>query len=191
MSHFKKTAVGLSVVALLAGSVALAATTKAPVKAPAKPAPKVVVKKPVVKPAPVKKPVVPAKAPAKAPVQNTPKPAAKPETKPEAKIPTPPPVKADVAVAPKPATWNVEIKNFQFNPSNLKIKAGDTVIWTNADGAPHQIDSNPHPIHTDHPELNGSMMSTGQTFTVTLKNAGTYNYHCHLHPSMQGSVTVE
>ena len=31
-------------------------------------------------------------------------------------------------------TYNIEIKNFAFSPSELTINVGDTVIWTNRKG---------------------------------------------------------
>ncbi len=91
----------------------------------------------------------------------------------------------------KPQTFNVDIKDFTFTPSVLNIKKGDTVVWTNSDTAAHQVASNPHPAHTEHPELNSPVLSTGGTFSVTLTQSGTYNYHCHLHPSMSGQIIVE
>ena len=35
------------------------------------------------------------------------------------------------------ATHQVEIRNFAFSPTPLTIKTGDTVTWTERDGAGH------------------------------------------------------
>jgi plastocyanin len=34
-------------------------------------------------------------------------------------------------------------------------------------------------------------ISNGATFSYTFNEAGTFNYHCNVHPSMLGKVTVQ
>ena len=87
-------------------------------------------------------------------------------------------------------TYTVTIKNFAFSPQTLTINKGDTVIWVNEDSAPHQIASNPHPTHTDLPGLVSGSLSTGQSYSFTFDKAGTFGYHCHIHPSMTGTIIV-
>ena len=84
----------------------------------------------------------------------------------------------------------VTIKNFTFEPSTLTVKAGTTVTWTNQDSTSHQVASNPHPAHTDLPGLDSGTLSQGQTYSFTFTTKGTFGYHCHLHPSMQGTIVV-
>jgi plastocyanin len=40
------------------------------------------------------------------------------------------------------------------------------------------------------PELNSSVLSAGQTYSHTFKTAGAFPYHCGVHQSMKGRVTV-
>jgi plastocyanin len=40
------------------------------------------------------------------------------------------------------------------------------------------------------PELSSSVFSQGQTYSHTFTKAGTFPYHCGVHPSMKASVTV-
>jgi len=88
-------------------------------------------------------------------------------------------------------TVAVSIENFAFNPQTITIKAGTTVVWTNNDAALHLVASNPHPTHTDLPGLQSESLSTGQSYSFTFTQKGTWGYHCHLHPSMKGTIIVE
>ena len=88
-------------------------------------------------------------------------------------------------------TVSANISNFAFVPAVIKIKVGDTVVWTNNDAAPHQVASNPHPTHTDLPGLLSGVLSNGQSYSYTFDKAGTWGYHCHIHPSMAGTVVVQ
>lgn len=90
-----------------------------------------------------------------------------------------------------PANHDVTLENFAFAPSELKIKVGDTVTFTQKDTAPHKIDTDPHPQHTQLPGFDSDVLTQGQTYTYTFTKAGTFTYHCHLHPSMKGTVVVE
>lgn len=78
------------------------------------------------------------------------------------------------------STIDVTINGFAFNPENVNIVAGDTVVWTNDDGVAHNV--------------SGGSFSSGNfvtgTFTHTFTTPGTYEYFCTLHGSMRGSVIV-
>ena len=82
-------------------------------------------------------------------------------------------------------TYNVEIKNFAFSPSSLTIKKGDAVIWTNQDSVSHTIKSD------SGSEISSQSLSNGGTYSHVFENAGTYNYHCTIHPSMKAKIIVE
>lgn len=84
----------------------------------------------------------------------------------------------------------VEIEDFAFSPKEITVKKGTTITWVNTDAAPHQIASNPHPLHASLPELASSVLSQNQSYSFTFEKTGTIGYHCHLHPSMQGKITV-
>jgi plastocyanin len=47
--------------------------------------------------------------------------------------------------------------------------------------------SNPGPTG---PELGSSVLSTGQTYSHTFNTAGVFHYHCGVHPTMKGTITV-
>jgi len=92
---------------------------------------------------------------------------------------------ASPKVGPLGVKQDIEIKGFAFNPASITISAGTTVIWTNQDSAPHRI------ISDSGNELGSGSISTGQTYTHTFENPGTYDYHCSIHPSMKGEIVVQ
>ena len=82
-------------------------------------------------------------------------------------------------------TFNISIMNFAFNPNTLNIIKGDTVVWTNNDSVPHQVKGDTLSA------LSAPVMSNGQTYSFTFNEAGTFTYHCAIHPSMTASITVK
>jgi len=112
-----------------------------------------------------------------------------PETTQVGESPTPePPVTETTEVE---SVAEVLIRNFAFEPATLTVSVGTTIIWTNEDSAPHQVASDPHPTHTDLPDLASEILSQGDSYRFTFTKTGTYGYHCHLHPSMTGTIVVE
>jgi plastocyanin len=84
----------------------------------------------------------------------------------------------------------VGMMNIQFEPSDVTIKAGETVTWTNDEGVAHDVDktSGPGAQFSSGPE--GGMME-GDTFEHTFDQAGTYEYVCRVHaPGMAGTIEV-
>jgi plastocyanin len=77
----------------------------------------------------------------------------------------------------------VEIENFLFQPSDISIPVGTTVIWTNRDGVPHTATSNDG-------VWDSGNLSEGESFSFTFEEPGTYPYLCLIHPLMRGTVTV-
>lgn len=83
------------------------------------------------------------------------------------------------------ATDKVTIANFAFSPANITVKKGTTVTWTNNDSTTHTIvesDSQTGPA-------SGSL-APGSSYSFTYSAAGTYPYHCSIHPDMIGTVVV-
>jgi plastocyanin len=68
-------------------------------------------------------------------------------------------------------THYVNITDDVFNPVDLKINKGDTVIWTNNDRSPHTITSE----FGD--ELASSPINKGNSFSHTFNTTGNYAYH--------------
>ena len=102
-----------------------------------------------------------------------------------------PPVTAGNDSVPVGSDHAVKIAGFAFDPKEITIKKGDTITWMNDDAAPHDVASDPHPTHTDLPGLRSGTLQSGQSYTFQFVKVGTWGYHCHLHPTMKGTVIVE
>ena len=78
-----------------------------------------------------------------------------------------------------------------MSPSPITIAAGQRVTFVNANSIAHQISSDPHPIHTDCPELNLQFLTPGQSgSSAVFTRAGTCGYHDHLNSSLTGRVII-
>jgi YVTN family beta-propeller protein len=75
-----------------------------------------------------------------------------------------------------------EISAFSF-PDLIRAKVGQAVTWTNLDSVPHSVTS-------DDGGWDSGPIAMGQSFTKVFDRAGSYAYHCAIHPSMTGSVLV-
>ena len=78
---------------------------------------------------------------------------------------------------------SVEIAGFAYEPAEATAKVGEVITWTNTDAAPHTATLDEGDCATGNLPADGS---GGLVFSV----AGTYPYHCAIHPTMTGSVTV-
>lgn len=78
-----------------------------------------------------------------------------------------------------------------FSPSSITVKSGDTITLKNTSSQAMQFDSDPHPIHTNDPELNVGEVGPGKTATVKAITKGTHGYHNHLNPGQTGTIVVE
>jgi plastocyanin len=79
---------------------------------------------------------------------------------------------------------SVAIENFAFNPADVTAAVGETITWTNSDSAGHTatLDDGACDTGTIGPDA-----SSGLVFDT----AGTYTYHCTIHPNMTGSITIQ
>jgi len=85
----------------------------------------------------------------------------------------------------------VNLTSNGYEPSEIKIKAGTTVVWANKSGKEATVNSDPHPTHFLWPFLNLGNFADGQNLSVMFEKAGVYTYHDHFDPNHKGTVTVE
>lgn len=78
---------------------------------------------------------------------------------------------------------DVAITGFAFDPGTIEIEPGSEVTWSNDDPAPHTVTA-----------LDGAFdsetLDSGDSFSYTFEEAGTYTYRCNVHPDMKGKVQV-
>lgn len=79
----------------------------------------------------------------------------------------------------------VTIKGFAFNPKDLKIKVGSKVTWTNEDTASHTATSD------DDGVFDTKTLKKGASGSHTFDKAGTFSYHCNIHPTMTAEIDVQ
>lgn len=80
------------------------------------------------------------------------------------------------------AGQQVGISANTFLPGTLAVTAGTSVTWTNADQVNHTVTFDAGP--------DCGQLSTGQSVTAQFPGPGSYPYHCKIHSSMHGTVTV-
>src|SRR5215475_11404851 len=88
--------------------------------------------------------------------------------------------------SPSPnAAATITIANNAVSPKNVVVPRGSQVLFVNNDTRPHDIASDPHPEHTDCPEINqvgvlnaGQSRQTGNMTT----NRAVCGFHDHDNP---------
>src|SRR5215831_13923047 len=67
-----------------------------------------------------------------------------------------------------------------FAPDALTVDAGTTVTWTNTDSVAHTSTS-------DASGWDSGIVAPGGQFSRSFQTAGTFTYHCAIHPGMVGT----
>jgi plastocyanin len=76
----------------------------------------------------------------------------------------------------------IVISGFAFS-EDITVPVGTTVIVRNEDGAPHTFTA-------DDGSFDSGNIDGGATFEMTFSEAGTFAFHCNVHPAMTGTITV-
>ena len=85
--------------------------------------------------------------------------------------------------AARAATHEVTIKRFKYSPAELTVAVGDTITFTNLDGAPHTATAVDGSFDT-------GRLNRNKSGSITVSAAGTFPYICTFHPNMKGSITA-
>jgi plastocyanin len=91
---------------------------------------------------------------------------------------------AGAVAADAPQTNSIVMKNFDFSPMSLTIKAGSSVTWKNLDGEPHTVTS------VDGLFRSGAL-DENDSYTFKFDKPGTYKYLCSIHPRMMAAIVVK
>ena len=83
-----------------------------------------------------------------------------------------------------PSTIEVAIQGLAFNPAEITVPLGSTIIW-------HNKDSVTHTVTAQDKMFNSGSLSGDDTFSYTFEQKGTFEYYCMFHPHMKGKVVVE
>ncbi|HET8565555.1 MAG TPA: cupredoxin domain-containing protein [Solirubrobacterales bacterium] len=77
----------------------------------------------------------------------------------------------------------VQIVEFSYEPEPVVVQAGGKVIWQNEDTSAHTATA-------DDGSFDTGAIEEGKLGSATFKEAGTFTYHCEIHPTMHGTVEV-
>ena len=88
------------------------------------------------------------------------------------------------------------LQNNQVCPIALTVTRGSQVTILNSDSTTHEMDSDPHPEHTDCPELNQiDFLNPGQSRqSGNLNIARKCGFHDHSNPdnaAIKGTITIQ
>lgn len=86
---------------------------------------------------------------------------------------------------PKPATHRVTIDATSFEPANLTIRAGDSVVWMNRDVIPHTATA------AGGKGFDSGTLAMGDAWKHTFETAGDVRYICSFHPTMKGRIKIQ
>lgn len=98
------------------------------------------------------------------------------------------------------AEVQMDIKDFAYTKSNIRIKKGTKVTWTNRDDIQHnvmleheganQAHDPPTKEELDPNEFAGPLLAKGESYSFTFNQATENAYHCSPHPYMKGRIEV-
>ena len=70
-----------------------------------------------------------------------------------------------------------------YAPNPIDVMAGTTITWMNNDTIAHDATANDG-------SWGSGTLAAGAQFSRVFSTAGTFTYHCTIHPGMVGTVTV-
>lgn len=80
----------------------------------------------------------------------------------------------------------VRMRDFGYTPRRVRIRAGESVRWTDDDRAPHTATAEQHAAGT----FETGRVRSGHSSPVQFGKPGRYPYYCRFHPFMVGTVEV-
>ena len=82
-----------------------------------------------------------------------------------------------------PKSHVIEIKSMQFQPAELLVQKGDTVVFVNKDLFVHDVTEGKNKAWTSTP------LSTDQSYRMVVNESA--DYYCSIHPVMKGKLVVQ
>jgi plastocyanin len=98
-------------------------------------------------------------------------------------------------IVPPAGSLTVTITSAGVNPKTLTVGAGSQVTFVNNDVVSHEMHSDPHPEHTDCPEINQvGFLSPGQARQTgnlnTIRSCGFHDHELPFNTSLQGHILI-
>jgi plastocyanin len=94
-----------------------------------------------------------------------------------------------------PIAATITITASGVSPRTVTVAAGSRVTFVNNDSRPHEMNSDPHPEHTECTEINvGDIQAGASRTTQNLTRVRTCGFHDHNQPTvtaLQGTITIQ
>lgn len=81
------------------------------------------------------------------------------------------------------ADGTVTIKDNVFQPAAVSVGVNETVTWSN-------LGARNHTVTADDGSFDSGPLEPGDAFATVFPTAGSFPYHCAIHPTMRGTITV-
>lgn len=90
----------------------------------------------------------------------------------------------------------ITISNNAVCPQNVTVPRGSRITFVNNDSRTHEMTSDPHPEHSDCPEINqvGNLVAGQTRQTGNLNTARRCGFHDHIafeNTALKGSITIQ
>jgi plastocyanin len=82
-----------------------------------------------------------------------------------------------------PRAHVVVMKDIGFQPTELSVSRGDTVIWKNEDFVPHTATARDG-------SWDSKTIDADSSWRYVADDPGRHDYYCVFHPNMRGTITV-
>ena len=76
----------------------------------------------------------------------------------------------------------VEIKDMKFNPDELTVNKGDTVLWVNSDIVAHDV------TEEETKAWSSSVIEPGNAWKMEIEKS--VDYYCSIHVIMKGKIKI-
>jgi plastocyanin len=86
--------------------------------------------------------------------------------------------------APLSGNVKIDISNFMYSPTVLRVKVGSTITVTNEDETEHTATSNTEGA------FDTGTLEKGQSMSFKVNKVGAFSYHCSFHAFMHGTIDV-
>jgi plastocyanin len=85
-------------------------------------------------------------------------------------------------IVSKPRSYTIQIKQMQFQPAELTVHAGDTVVFVNQDMVAHDVTEETRKAWASGP------MPTGASWKMVATDDA--DYYCSIHAVMKGKILL-
>ena len=91
---------------------------------------------------------------------------------------------APCADSTDPTTISASVVGNAWTPADVTAKVGEVITWSNGDTVPHKV------ALDDGSCQMSANIAGGASKSLVFSVAGTFPFHCAVHPTMKGTITI-